>query len=82
MKDLRILEDRDMKDIVIVDNSIISFAYNMDNGVPINEFIRGMDKDEELLFMVTYLEEIFSFEDMRTHIRNTFQLGKYMEDLK
>lgn len=27
VKDLRIIEDRDLKDIVIVDNSIVSFAF-------------------------------------------------------
>lgn len=35
VKDLRIIQDRDLKNIVLVDNSIISFAYQIDNGVPI-----------------------------------------------
>jgi len=65
-----------------VDNSILSFAFNMDNGVPINDFTRDVVGDEELLYMVTYLEEIFSMEDMRAHVRKTFQLGKYLEELK
>ena len=54
----------------------------MDNGVPINDFTRDVVGDEELLYMVTYLEEIFSMEDMRAHVRKTFQLGKYLEELK
>lgn len=65
-----------------MDNSILSFAFNMDNGVPINDFTRDVVGDEELLYMVTYLEEIFSMEDMRAHVRKTFQLGKYLEELK
>lgn len=40
VKDLRIIKDRDLKDIVLVDNSIVSFAFNLDNGVPISAFIR------------------------------------------
>jgi TFIIF-interacting CTD phosphatase-like protein len=38
VKDLRIIADRDLKDIIIVDNSIISFAFNLSNGVPISAF--------------------------------------------
>ena len=38
VKDLRIIEDRDMKDLIIVDNSIVSFLFNMSNGVPIHSF--------------------------------------------
>jgi TFIIF-interacting CTD phosphatase-like protein len=39
VKDLRIIEDRWLEDIVIVDNSILSFAAQLDNGVPICSFI-------------------------------------------
>lgn len=67
VKDLRIFKDRNLKDIVIVDNSIISFAFNMDNGVPISGFFRQKN-DEELLYMISYLEEVYSFPDVRKHI--------------
>jgi len=40
VKDLSIIKDRNLKDIVLVDNSIISFAFNLDNGVPISAFTR------------------------------------------
>lgn len=40
VKDLRIIRDRDIKNIIIVDNSIISFAYQMDNGIPIKAYMR------------------------------------------
>lgn len=73
VKDLRIIRDRDIKDIIIVDNSIISFAYQLDNGIPIKAYMR-QEKDEELLFMVTFLEEIYSYPDPRIHIRKTFCL--------
>jgi len=38
VKDLSIISDRDLKDVVIVDNSIVSFAYNLSNGIPIASF--------------------------------------------
>jgi len=67
-----------MKDIMLVDNSIISFAFNLENGIPIKAFL-GKEPDEELLFMVTYLEEIFAKDDVRTHINETFRLIEFSE---
>ena len=73
VKDLRIIQDRDLKDIILVDNSIVSFAFNLDNGVPISGFVRQKN-DEEFLYLVTYLEEIYSYPDVREHIQKTFKL--------
>jgi len=67
VKDLRVITDRDLKDIVIVDNSIVSFAFQLSNGVPISSFT-GQSGDEELLFMVTLLEEIYSYDDIRPQL--------------
>ena len=67
VKDLSIIADRNIKEVIIVDNSIISFAFNLSNGIPIKAFL-GNKNDEELLFMVTYLEELFSKPDVRSHI--------------
>lgn len=47
-----------------MDNSIISFAFNLENGVPIKAFV-GEGNDEELLYMVTFLEEIYGYTDVR-----------------
>lgn len=38
IKDLRIISDRELEDIVIVDNSIISFCKQINNGIPICAF--------------------------------------------
>lgn len=78
VKDLRIIRDRDLKDIIIVDNSIVSFAFNLQNGIPIAAFT-GQPKDEELLYMVTFLEELYSEPDVRTKIMSTFKLHDLME---
>ena len=64
VKDLRVFQDRDIKDIVLVDNSILSFAFQMDNGIPIKAYMRQED-DEELLYMVSFLEEVFTVADPR-----------------
>lgn len=73
VKDLRIIKDRNLSDVILVDNSIISFAFNMDNGVPISAFVR-QPNDEEFLYLVSYLEEVYSYTDVREHIAKTFKL--------
>ena len=78
VKDLRIISDRHPRDIILVDNSIVSFAFNLDNGVPISAFTRQA-QDEELLYLVSYLEEVFSYPDVREQIARTFKLREQME---
>jgi CTD small phosphatase-like protein 2 len=54
VKNLRILTEKDLSEIVIVDNSVYSFAFQIDNEIPIIPFYN--DKaDEEMLHLVYYL---------------------------
>ena len=59
VKDLDIFIDRDKENIIIVDNSILSFAFDLDNGVPIQSFFGTEEDDKELLFLMSFLEETF-----------------------
>ena len=77
VKDLSIIKDRKIEEMIIVDNSIISFAFDLKNGIPIKAFL-GEKNDEELLFLVTFLEEIYSFNDVREHIDKTFKLSSLL----
>jgi len=45
--------------MIIVDNSILSFCFDLDNGVPINDFLGNEKEDKELLFLISFLEETF-----------------------
>lgn len=45
VKDMRVILDRELKDIILVDNSLISFAFSMNNGVPIESYYRHMNED-------------------------------------
>jgi TFIIF-interacting CTD phosphatase-like protein len=67
--------DRDRKDMLIVDNSIMSFAFDLDNGVPINSFIGTETDDKELLFLYSFLEELATADDVRVQIRDAFKLS-------
>lgn len=40
VKDLRIIANRPLKDMVLIDNSVYSFAYQLSNGVPIVPFYK------------------------------------------
>jgi len=54
VKDLRIIEDRELKNILIVDDSIYSYSFQIENGIPIRSF-EGEEEDKELLFLINYL---------------------------
>jgi CTD small phosphatase-like protein 2 len=48
IKDLRIVKNRPLSDIVIVDNLVHSFGLQLDNGIPILDFTDNKN-DRELL---------------------------------
>jgi CTD small phosphatase-like protein 2 len=64
IKDLRVIRNRRMADMVIVDNSVYSFSYQIDNGIPIIPFYDDPN-DEELLHLVFYLNCLATCDDVR-----------------
>lgn len=76
IKDLDIILDRDKEKMIIVDNSIVSFAFDLDNGVPINSFMGTEEDDRELLFLFSFLEEIAEVKDVRENIAASFKLSE------
>lgn len=75
VKDLRIFEPtRKLEDIVIIDNAVYSFGYQLENGIPIIPFYEDQ-RDEELLHLTQYLECLYrTGGDVRDHNRKAFQL--------
>jgi TFIIF-interacting CTD phosphatase-like protein len=61
--------------MIIVDNSILSFAFDLDNGVPINSYMGTEDDDRELLFLYSFLEEVAGVKDVRKPIAEAFRLS-------
>jgi Dullard-like phosphatase family protein len=53
IKDLRIL-GRDLQDVILVDNSLLCFAYQLDNGIVCNPF-KGNSNDRELIAILDVL---------------------------
>lgn len=78
IKDLRIL-NRDLSNVVIVDNSILSFAFQLDNGIPIIPFYD--DKEDSILVKIKdYLLSLRGTQDFRIKNRQCFSL-KELYDL-
>ena len=65
VKDLDIFNEYyDLKDIVIIDNSVLSFAYHLYNGIPIVPYYEG-DNDNFLYIVGLYLDHIYKAHDLR-----------------
>jgi CTD small phosphatase-like protein 2 len=77
VKDLRVL-NRNLSDMVLVDNAAYSYAFQLDNGIPIIPYYEGRN-DFELKALQTYLEGMVWVKDVRETNRNTFKLAKYRE---
>ena len=75
VKDLRIIRNRQLEDLVIVDNSVYSFAFQIDNGIPIIPFYSDKE-DEEMLHLIYYLNCLGQVPDVREQNREAFELHK------
>ena len=76
VKDLRILKNRKLEDTIIIDNSAYSFAFQIDNGVPIIEW-KDDRTDRELYNLIGYLRMIVKEEDVRAINQRAFKLNSF-----
>ena len=81
VKDLRIIKGIDIKDIILLDNSIYSFSAQINNGILVNSFFN--DKNDIELYNV--LEYLLNFlvkaEDVRVVNEQFFNFDKIINDL-
>ena len=85
VKDLDIFKDNyNLKDIIIIDNSILSFAYHINNGIPVVPFYDSK-QDSELPLLCFYLLLISSYKDLRDankeHIKLEYFLSQNKNDI-
>ena len=73
IKDLRVITNRNIEDMVIVDNSAYCFAYQLENGIPIVSWYNDTE-DTELINLTQYLSTITDSKDVRINNRATFHL--------
>ncbi len=85
IKDLRVVQNRALKDMIIVDNLAHSFGFQIDNGIPILEF-HDDKNDKELKNLCSYLIEASSYDDLREFNRKKLMLNEFaemkLEDIK
>jgi len=83
VKDLRIFKNVDLKNIILIDNSMYSFAAQINNGILINSFFNDkndMDLNNALEYLINYIlpakdvrevnEEFFNFRQIMNDIIN------------
>lgn len=85
IKDLRVLEGVDLRRVVIVDNQLLSFALQPDNGIPISSYFLD-PKDAELRYVADYLIENYELRsahggvvDVREVNKQQFKLSSIIE---
>jgi CTD small phosphatase-like protein 2 len=67
VKDLRVLGNRRLEDLVIVDNSVLSFAAQLANGIYVPSFDGSAD-DHELPVVANFLKSIAHVADVRPYV--------------
>lgn len=81
-KDLNIFKGIcDLKDIVVVDCSVLGFGFFLDNGIPIIPFYDSKE-DVELKLLSYYLVCISSNSDLRLALKRDMKLDSYLEVAK
>lgn len=73
VKDLRVITNRELRNMVLVDNSAYCFAYQLDNGIPIVSWYDDKN-DTELFELSQYLGGLEKVKDVRDANRDTFRL--------
>ena len=82
IKDLDIFKDNyNLKDIIMIDNSILSFAYHINNGIPVVPFYDSK-QDNELPLLCFYLLSIASFKDLREVNKEHINLDYFLSQAK
>jgi len=78
IKDLRVIQNREINNMVIVDNYVHSFAFQLENGIPILEW-RDDKNDQELKYLQNYLEKLAKCDDIVEFNRKNLRLVDFSQ---
>lgn len=73
LKDLRIIKNVHMKDIVLVDNAVYCFGLQLSNGIPVMPF-KEDKTDREFESLTRFLVRLSSEDDVREVLKMAFSL--------
>lgn len=79
VKDLRIIKNCPLTNMVIIDNSCLSFAFHLDNGIPILPYYSNKD-DNEMIFLKNYLAKLSKYDNIPFHNGPKFNLLGLLEE--
>ena len=80
IKDLRIFQNRNQENIIMVDNSLYSFTNQISNGVLINSFYNDKE-DRELYNLFSYLKNYMqNINDVRSINEQIFNFSSIIEE--
>jgi CTD small phosphatase-like protein 2 len=79
IKDLRVIKNRHIKDMLMVGSNATTFAFNVENGIPILPFYDNFE-DNELEHLSAYLLKIYQANvyDVRLYNREAFGLSRIL----
>lgn len=75
IKDLRVLYGVDLSKVVIVDNQLLSFALQPDNGIPISSYFLD-PSDAELRYVADYLIDKYELEVSHKGVQDLREVNK------
>jgi hypothetical protein len=81
VKDLRVIRNVDISNMVIIDNSVLSFAFQLENGIPILPFYDNKG-DNELLYLADYLNHIGPVSDLRVELKKSMKMDYFLKAAK
>ena len=71
------MNERQLNEIILVDNKATGFAAHITNGIPIKDYL-GDKRDDWLLHLTDYLHSFRKESDVRFKIKRDFKLDKYV----
>ena len=82
VKDLDTLNEKyNLKDVVLIDNSVLSFAYHLNNGIPIVPYIEQKE-DSQLLMLAYYLVSIANFDDLTEENKKHINIEHFLLEVQ
>ncbi|CAK89905.1 unnamed protein product (macronuclear) [Paramecium tetraurelia] len=78
IKDLRVIGNRSLSDMVLVDNAAYSFCLQQLNGIPIINYYDNK-MDQELLYLQNYLMSLRTVRDVRQYNSQNLKLDKFAQ---
>lgn len=76
VKDLRVIKNRDISRVILIDNSPQTYLFQPTNAIPIVPFYTD-ETDVELLKLEFFLERLKDSKDVRPVLKDYFKLERY-----